>query len=335
MATNHFDRKSLAVDGMRRRSLLGMTVFGALAASRPAAAQEKPADYPSKMVRFIVPYPPGAASDNISRALAQELGKIMGQPVIVENRSGGGTIVGTMAAKGLPADGYTLLLHSEGLYSAKINTPGVDYEFSDFELLAPVAQFSYILVVPADRGWNRIEDVKGLSREFDFCTLDTGAGTYSMLASKVAAALGIRYRTIPFKGSAEGLTALLGGQIDGTFTTFGTVKGFKDSSRIRLLASTARPGGADYLPGLKTFSDHGMPDVVFYSRFFLYVRAGTPAPVKEYLASAVKQANASQAMKSARENFFLEEYPGTLDDFRREMNGLVKDFEAAAAKLRR
>jgi len=333
MASHRFDFKSSA--GMRRRSLLGMTVLGAWAAAHPAAAQEKPADYPSKPIRIIIPYPPGASTDNVSRALAQELGKIMGQPVIVENRPGGGTVVGTMAVKNLPADGYTLMVHAEGFYSAKINTPEVDYEFSDFEILAPLSQLSYILVVPADRGWNRLEDLKGLSREFDFATLDFGAGVYSMLASKVATALGIRYRTIPFKGSAEGLSAVLSGHIDGTFTSLGTMKGFNDSSKIKLLASTGRPGGPDYLPGLKTFSELGMPDVRFQTSTIVSVRTGLPAPIREYLLRAIRQASASEAMKTMRQNFFLDEYPGTLDDFKREMDGVVKSFEATAAKLRK
>jgi len=327
------DRMPLAAPGMRRRSLLGMTVLGALAASHPVMAQEKPADYPSKPIKLIIPYTPGAATDNISRAFAQELGKIVGQPVVVENRPGGATVVGTLAVKSQPADGYTLLVHAEGFYTAKMNTPNVEYEFSDFEIVAPLAQISYILAVPGDRGWNRIEDLKGLNREFDFATLDFGVGTYSMLASKVATALGIRYRTIPFKGSSEGVAALLSGQIDGTFTSLGTMKGFKDSSKVKLLASTGRPGGPEFLPGLKTFTELGMPDVLFQTSTILSVRTGIPAPVRDYLFRAVRQANASEAMKTARQNLMLDEYPGSLDDFKRDTNRVVKDFEAMAAKL--
>jgi len=326
------DHESFVIPGMRRRSLLGMTVLGALAASRPSAAQEKPADYPSKPIRLIVPYTPGATTDNMSRVFAQELGKIVGQPVIVENRSGADTVLGSIAVKGQPADGYTLIANAEGLYSAKINTPSVDYEFSDFEILAPLASISYVFIVPADRGWNKLEDLKGLDREFDFCTLDYGVGAFSTMATQVATALGIRYRTIPFKGSADGLAALLSGQIDGTFTSPGTLKGLKDSPKIKVLASTNRPGGTDFVPGVKSFTEHGMPSVVYSSRFFLYGRAGIPAPVKEYLKSAIKQAQASEGMKMARQNLFLDEYPGTLDDFKREMDELRRDYEAAAAK---
>lgn len=116
----------------RRRLLLGSAVLSALF-SFGAAAQT---DYPSKPVRLVVPYPPGAATDAISRAFAQQLGTIMGQPVVVENRPGAGSAIGIMAVKNRPADGYTLLVHAEGFYSAKITTPAADYEFSDFEILA-------------------------------------------------------------------------------------------------------------------------------------------------------------------------------------------------------
>jgi hypothetical protein len=137
-----------AASGARRRLLLGAAGWGALAAS-PAWAQDKPADYPNKPIRLITPYPPGATSDNVARPFAQELGKIVGQPVVVESRPGGGTVVSTMAVKNQPADGHTLLLHAEGFYSAKINTPSSEYEFSDFEILAPLSQVLYNLVVPA------------------------------------------------------------------------------------------------------------------------------------------------------------------------------------------
>ncbi|OZI55723.1 Bug family tripartite tricarboxylate transporter substrate binding protein [Bordetella genomosp. 1] len=311
---------------LRRRLLLGGALISALL-SVTAAAQS---NYPTKPVRLVVPYPPGAATDAISRAFAQQLGAIMGQPVVVENRPGAGSAIGITAVNSRPADGYTLLVHAEGFYSAKFTTPGAGYEFSDFEILAPLAQSSYAFIVPADRGWNRLEDLKGVKRELDIGIADLGVGTYSMLATRLAAGLGVHYRPIPFKGGAEGLAAILGGQIDGYFTTLGTTQSVKDNPHVKVLAYTGRPGSTSHLPGVQTFAALGVPDMVFHSSYSVAVRTGIPEPVRAQLAAFVRQAASSEAMDRARRDLFLDGYDGTLDDYKREQLRLADAFEASA-----
>ena len=311
---------------IRRRALLGCAVLSALL-SFAAAAQS---DYPTKPVRLVVPYPPGAATDAISRAFAQELGTLMGQPVVVENRPGAGSAIGIQAVKSRPADGYTLLVHAEGFYSAKFTTPSAGYEFSDFEILAPLGQSSYAFIVPADRGWNRLQDLKGLDRELDIGTADLGVGTYSTLAARLASGLGAKYRPIPFKGGAEGLTAILGGQIDGYFTTIGTTQSVKDNPHVKVLAYTGQPGSISYLPGVKTFAEQGVPDMVFQSSYSLAVRTGIPEPVRARLATFVRQAAASEAMKKARRDLYLDDYDKSLDEYKQELMHLAHEFEASA-----
>jgi tripartite-type tricarboxylate transporter receptor subunit TctC len=322
--------KQTATMSMGRRALLGMAVLCAAISALPAAAEAQP--YPSKPLKLIVPYPPGAATDNIARAFGQELAKIMGQPVIVENRPGGGSSVGIIAAKGQPADGYTLLVRAEGFYSAKIATPSLAYEFSDFEILAPLAQSSYAFIVAADRGWKRLGDLKSAGREIDVGSLDLGVGVYSMLAARMAGEMGIRFRAIPFKGGAEGLTAILAGQIDAYFTTIGTTQAVKDSPKVKVLATTGLPGSNNFLPGVKSFQELGLPNMAFSSSYSLNVRADTPAPVKERLSRAVQQALASEAMKTARRQLYLEPYAGSVLDYRRDQARVLKEFEAAAAE---
>jgi tripartite-type tricarboxylate transporter receptor subunit TctC len=330
MSDERVRAKQAAAVPIGRRALLGTVVLGAAALALPALAATPP--FPSKPLKLIVPYPPGAATDNIARAFGQELAKALGQPVVVENRPGGGSSVGIVAARGQPADGYTLLVRAEGFYSAKLATPALGYAFSDFEIVAPLAQSSYAFVVAADRGWIRLDDLKGAGREIDIGSLDLGVGVYSMLAARLAKDLGIRIRTIPFKGGSEGLNALLGGQIDAYFTTIGTTQAVKDSPKVKLLATTGRPGSETLLPGVKTFHALGLPDMSFSSSYSLNVRSDTPAPVKDRLSRAAQQALASEALKDARRQLHLEAYAGSLADYRRDQARVLKEFEAAAAE---
>lgn len=316
---------------IRRRFLLGSAALCALM-SCAAAAQSI---YPDKPVRLVVPYPPGAATDSISRAFAQQLGTIMGQTVVVENRPGAGSAIGITAVKSRPADGYTLLVHAEGFYSAKFTTPGAGYEFSDFEILAPLGQSSYAFIVPADRGWNQLDDVKRINRELDIGVADLGVGTYSALAEKLASGLGVQYRPIPFKGGAEGLTAILGSQIDGYFTTIGTTQTVKDNPHVKVLAYTGRPGSMSQLPGVKTFAELGVPGMVFHSSYSVAVRTGLPEPVRTQLAKYVEQAATSEAMNKARRELYLDAYRGTLDEYKQEQLQLADAFEASAKQRKK
>ena len=330
MSDERVRAKQAAAVPIGRRALFGIAVLGAAALALPAPAATPP--FPSKPLKLIVPYPPGAATDNIARAFGQEFAKALGQPVVVENRPGGGSSVGIVAARGQPADGYTLLVRAEGFYSAKLATPAIGYEFPDFEIVAPLAQSSYAFIVAADRGWSRLDDLKGAGREIDIGSLDLGVGVYSMLAARMAKDLGIRLRTIPFKGGSEGLNALLGGQIDAYFTTIGTTQSVKDSPKVKVLATTGRPGSESLLPGVKTFHALGLPDMAFSSSYSLNVRSDTPAPVKERLSRAAQQALASEALKDARRQLHLEAYAGSLADYRRDQARVLKEFEAAAAE---
>lgn len=311
---------------IRRSLLLGFALVSA-SFSFAAAAQTP---YPSKPVRLVVPYPPGAATDAISRAFAQQLGKIMGQTVVVENRPGAGSAIGIMAVKNRPADGYTLLVHAEGFYSAKLTTPGASYAFSDFDILAPLAQSSYAFIVPADRGWNNLQDLKGSSREMSIGIADLGIGTYSTLATRLASRLGRPYLPIPFKGGAEGLNAILGGQIDGYFTTIGTTQSVKDNPHVKVLAYTGQPGSESHLPGVKTFAEQGIPDMVFHSSYSVAVRSGISEPVRTQLADFVRQAATSKEMDKARRDLYLDAYSGTLDDYKQDLLRLAAEFEASA-----
>lgn len=314
------------------RSISAFLRLACLALGWAASAALAQDAYPSRVIRIVVPFPPGAATDGVARAFAQELAKEMKTTVIVDNKPGGGTALGTLAVKAQPADGYTLLFQSDGLYNAKLATPGLGYEPSEFEIISPLAQTNYAFVVPTARGWDRLADLKGLGRELDVGTLGIGVSSYSILAGRLAARLGIRHRMVPYKGGVEGVTAVIAGQIDGYFATVGLTQTLKDNPKVKVLAYTGSPGRTSFLPGVETFKELGMPDLVFNSYYGLALRAGTPAPVKDRLTQAVRKVVESGEMKAARQRLHLEDYPGSTEDYKRDVARVFKEYEAAAVE---
>lgn len=292
--------------------------------------------YPSRTVKLVVPFPPGGAStDGLARAFAQELAKALKATVVVENKPGAGTTLAAMAVKTQPADGHTLLFQSDGLYNARLTQPDLGYEASDFEIIAPLAQTNYALVVPADRGWSRLSDLRVLKRELDVGTLGIGVSSYSILAERMAAQLGLKHRMVPYKGGVEGVTAVMKGEIDGYFATIGLTQTIKDNPKVRVLASTGTPGVRNSLSGVPTFAELGLDGMVFHTYYGLALRAGTPADVKDKLLQAVQAVLRSEEMKAARERLHLEAYPGQVEDYRRDVMRNFKIYEAAVAAQRR
>ena len=315
------------------RTIGGVLRLACLALAWAASGVPAQDTFPSRAIRVVVPFPAGGAStDGLARALAQELAKELKTAVIVDNRPGGGTAVGTMAVKGQAADGHTLLFQADGFFNAKLVTPSLGYEPSEFDIIAPLAQTNYAFIVPAARGWNKLDDLKGLDRELDVGTLGIGVSSYSLLAARMASHLHIRHRMVPFKGGVEGVTAILSGEIDGYFATVGLTQTLKDNPKVKVLAYTGVPGRGSFLPGVKTFQELGMPDMVFNSYYGLAVRAETPAPIKDRLTRAVRKVVASDAMKAARQRLHLEEYAGSTEDYKRDVARVFKQYEAAVAE---
>jgi len=312
---------------------MALVCLGIAWAASTALAQDA---YPGKTIRIIVPFPPGGAStDGMARAFAQELAKEMKTTVIVENRPGAGTALGTLAVKAQPADGNTLLFQADGLYNAKLATPSLAYAPSDFEILSPLAQTNYAFIVPADRGWNKLEDLKGVARELDVGTLGIGVSSYSILARRMAAHLGVKHRMVPYKGGVEGVKAVLAGEIDGYFATIGLTQTLKENPKVRILAYTGSPGRKSFFPGVRTFHELGMADMVFNSYYGLAVRADTPGTIKAQLARSVRKVVQSDAMKAARQRLHLEDYVGSTEDYQRDVARVFKLYEAEIAEAAR
>lgn len=269
-----------------------MWIAFALAASG-ALAQ----GYPSKPIRLIVAFPAGGGGDIVVRPLAQKLSDSLGTPVIVDNRSGGGGMIGTgLAAKASP-DGHTLLV---GTAATLASSPQL-YSNLPFDVLrdfAPITQFvtSPSLVAVSNKA--ALKSVKELvdaakASPGKLTYASGGAGSPPHLATEIFAALaGINMLQVPYKGGGESVPALMAGEIDVHFFAIATAMPYLKSGRFRLLAVSADKRWPD-LPSVPTFAESGYPQYKNANWYGLTAPAGTPRAIIARLNQEVLKALAS------------------------------------------
>ncbi|MDX3907030.1 MAG: tripartite tricarboxylate transporter substrate binding protein [Pigmentiphaga sp.] len=297
----------------------------------PAAA-----DYPERPITLIVPYPPGASTDSLARVTATELGKVLGQTIVVENRPGGETTIATLAVKRARADGYTLMFHTGSLMTALYALKHPGYALQDFVPVSPLTKTPFVLTVPAGVPSANLDGFLTYARahqaSMNHGTLGGGASIYKVMGDALASAAGIKWTDIPYKGGMEGIQAVLSGEIQAYFATVSLAVSQRRQPGLKLLAVTDRQRSL-YLPDIPTFAELGYPDVQGSSLYGLYVRAETPEPIQRTLEQAMKKVLASDAMKSSIASLSLEPYQGSLADYAKEVRETADKFSRDAARL--
>ena len=304
--------------------------FSFLAMNQVAMAQDV---YPSKPIRVVVPYPPGASTDGLARAFAQELAKELKTNVIVENKPGGGTTIGALAVKNAPADGYTLLFQVDGLYNGKLATPSVAYEMSDFEILSSLGQTPYALVVPSKINVSNLDELKVYAEsrkgELTFGVLGNGVTSYSILATNLSKALNVMPRLRPYKGGVEGVVAAMSGDVDAYFATVSLAYAQRDNSKIKILGITSDSGRNRFLPNVKSFEDLGVKHMNLKSLYGVAIRANTAPAIKAKLIKSISNVIETDDMKKARSTISLEEFAGSLNEYKAEVMRNLQMYESA------
>ena len=320
------------------RSLGRLVLAIALACGLPAATHAQ--SWPSKPIRYIVPFPPGGATDILARSIADKLGPTLGQPVIVENRAGAAGNIGTeLAAKAAP-DGYTILMVtvaqsiSETLY-AKLG-------YNLMRDLAPVilvARVPNVMVVhpsvPARSVKEFIDYVKANPGKINFAS--SGSGTSIHMSGELFKLLsGVDIVHVPYKGSAAALTDLIGGQVSVMFDNLPPSMPHIRSGKLRPLAITTTTRYPT-LPDLPTMVEAGVPGYESSSWFGIMVPTGTS---KDVVARLNAEARKIMALPDVRERFDQQgaiASPGTPEDFgafiRAEIAKWGKVVKASGAKV--
>lgn len=273
----------------RAAAALAASCLSVLALSQPAAH----AAYPERPIRLIVPFPPGGGTDLIARQLAEGMTRDLGQTVVVENRGGGSTIIGTEAVAKAPADGYTVLLAT---FAHAVN-PALHRKlpYSTFEAFAPVALIGRspnVLVVSPKAPFQSVQDLLAYARahpgKLTFGSY--GNGTSAHLAGEMFKSLAhVSMMHVPYRGSGPALTDLMGGQIDIMFSTVSSVSQLVKSGQLRALAVTSAQRSPSH-PDWPAVAESGVPGYVVESWYGVYAPAGTPPDIIARLNTSLKQA---------------------------------------------
>jgi tripartite-type tricarboxylate transporter receptor subunit TctC len=236
--------------------------------------------YPDRIVKIVVPFAPGGGTDVIARTLAQEMAKDLGASVIIENKPGAGTIIGTQAVATSEPDGYTLLM---GTFANAVNpslNPKLPYDpHRDFAAVALIARSFNIVVVNPNSPIKSIADLIAAAKaEPDKLSYGTfGTGTSAHLAGELFKNMAkVNLTTVPYKGAAPAITDLIGGQIQLMFTTVASAASLIAGGQLRALAVTSAersPAFAD----LPTVAEAGVPGYAAESWYGLFAPAKTPA----------------------------------------------------------
>ncbi len=255
-----------------------------LAAMPPAHAQA----WPTKPLKYVVPFSPGGVSDGVARLMAQHLGDRLGQPVVIENKPGVSGIVGTQAVARAAPDGYTLMGGTITTHAVNpFFTKNLGYEpVKDFAPVSLVGMVSNVLVVPSDSRFNSAQQIiNELKAKPDSLTYGTaGAGTSQHLSGQLFQGItGTRMRQIIYKGGSQAMVDLVGGQIDMVFETIAAAKPMIDGKRVKVLGVTSKNQLAS-LPGTPTLAEAGVPNFEMQSWQGVFAPAGTPKPVVDRLS---------------------------------------------------
>ncbi len=277
---------------------LGWAMLLAVGASQTFAATAWAA-FPDKPLRFVVPFPPGGGNDLVARSLAEGMSKDLGQQVNVDNRAGGGTVIGTEYVATRPGDGYTILM---GSFAFAVNPSLIkSLPYDPVKSFAPVAyigSYPNVVVVPPDRPYKTMQEFVAYAKanpgKLNYGSFGNGTSPHlSVELLKLLAKVDITH--VPYKGAAPAITDMLGGRLDVIFSTVSSAGTYIRSNRLRALAVTSASRAAAY-PDLPTVAEAGVAGYEAVAWYGILAPAGTPRDI-------VNRLNASIALAAKSENF--------------------------------
>src|SRR5258706_355118 len=279
---------------------MSRTISGLVAALMLVACGTAAQSYPTKPMRFVVPFAPGGGTDIVARLIAQRLNEGLGQPVVVDNRSGAGSTLGSDIVCKAPPDGYTLLLGNISLaFNAWL------YKSLPYNALKDLAPVSMVAVqpnivvihpsVPAKSIREFTEYARANSGKLSFASAGAGWGTH-LAGEMLKARLKIEMPHVPYKGPAPAVTDLIGGQVQVMISTFASALPHVRSGRLRALGVTSAKR-SPATPEVPTLIEAGVPDYDYSTWYALFMPTGTAPAIIAKVNQVARTALAAEDMK--------------------------------------
>lgn len=304
--------------------------FAASLACALAALSAHAQDYPSRTVKIIVPFATGGPADIYARVIGQRLQEKLGQPFIVEDRPGGGSVVGTdVAAKSAP-DGYTLLMMSNTHTVNESLIPKKPFQLMrDFAPVAPVNYSDLVMVIHPSVAASNLKEfialAKAKPRELNYAS--SGPGTpYHMAGELFKALAGVDIVHVPYKGSSGARTGIMGGEVQMMFDAITTMAGNARSGRVRALATTGKTRSS-VMPELPTVAEAGVPGYEAVIWLGVMAPAGTPRPIVERLNAEIGRIVNDSEIKAAWEKQGAVPMSMTTEEFGRYLRQDIEKWE--------
>ena len=286
---------------MTKRHVLPAILLLALIA--PAAAEE----FPSRPITWVVPFAPGGITDTTSRVVAEEMSKMLGQSVLIDNRAGAGGTVGTEQVARAAPDGYTMIYGTQGTMAANVSLrKSLPYDpLKSFLPIHLVGKSPNLFVAFDGAPYKTVAEfiayAKANPGKVTFASSGVGTATH-LVAELFKTTAGIEMLHVPYKGSAPALNDLIAGRVDVMFDYPVSVGPHVEAGKLKVLATTA-PERLRNSPDVPTMAELGLKDMTTQSWSSIMVPAGTPAAVVERLAAAAHAALTSERVRTHFEKF--------------------------------
>jgi tripartite-type tricarboxylate transporter receptor subunit TctC len=294
--------------------IVGGLLLAVISAITSVAAQ----DYPAKPIRIIVPYAPGGGLDVVGRPLTLKMAETLGQPVIMDNRPGAGTVIGTQVAAKAPADGYTLLLTLSALTISPSLNASLPYDpVKDFAPVIWIGTSSYILSVHPSVPAGTVKQLIALSKaapdKFNYSS--PGNGTDPHMAGELFKVMaGVKWIHIPFSGGGPAATAVMGGQIDLTFLPTSVGTPFVKAGKLKALGISTVRRSAQW-PELPTIAESGVPGYDATAWSGLLAPAGTPRDIVARLNATIAKIVQTPEYRKLLEDRLVEPVGSSTEQF--------------------
>ncbi|MGZ3411936.1 MAG: Bug family tripartite tricarboxylate transporter substrate binding protein [Xanthobacteraceae bacterium] len=299
---------------MRWRHLAWLTVCAVIAGAFVASAQT----YPDRVIKIIVPFTPGSPVDAAARVLVQQMQTRLGQSIIIENRAGGGTTIGTKAVATAPPDGYTLLFNGASVVYARVLYPTVDFDQSMLAPIGPAVIWSHVIVVAPSLPVKTLPELVAYAKAHPGeVVFGFGQGTApQILGTSLARAANIDLTMISYRGGDQARADLLGGRVHINIAPTASLLPLIKDGKARAVAFTGIKRSPD-LPDIPTTAESGYPTVGYNPDVWLglFAPKGTPAAIVTKLNETIRETLSSPDVKSTIATLGFEPMAATPEEF--------------------